>query len=178
MKWRSARCVISADASRVASRWHRNHPAQQGLPPTCIAQSENQTQARPMPRGTLAHGIVTLILAAACTWHGPPKADVEPRAATPVVVLAATGPVSKTQAQIALDEATATAASRKRAEELVTAVQAQTEVPLVRGNHARLLIDGPQTYKAMFAAVEKAHDHIHIETYIFADDEVGRRFAD
>ena len=130
-----------------------------------------------MPRGTLAHGIVALGL---LTWPapgtGPPKTDVEPRAATPVV-LAATGQVSQAQAQAAIDEATATAASRKRAEELVTAIQGQTGVPLIRGNHARLLIDGPATYKAILAAVEKAHDHIHIETYIFADDEIGRRFA-
>jgi cardiolipin synthase len=130
-----------------------------------------------MPRGTLAHGIVALgLLTVACAWHGPPKTDVEPRAATPVV-LAATGQVSQAQAQAAIDEATATAASRKRAEELVTAIQAQTGVPLIRGNHARLLIDGPATYKAILAAVEKAHDHVHIETYIFADDEIGRRFA-
>jgi cardiolipin synthase A/B len=132
-----------------------------------------------MPRATLAHGILALcaLLAFACAWHGPPKTDIEPRTATPVV-LAATGQVSKAQAEEAIDEATATAASRKRAEQLVTAIQAQTGVPLIRGNHTRLLIDGPQTYQAMLAAVEKAHDHIHIETYIFADDEVGHRFAD
>jgi cardiolipin synthase len=94
------------------------------------------------------------------------------------VVLAATGQVSNAQAQVAVDEAIATATSHKRAEQLVTAIQAQTGVPLIRGNHARLLIDGPQTYKAILAAVEKAHDHIHIETYIFSDDEVGRRFAE
>ncbi len=132
-----------------------------------------------MPRGTLAHGIVALcaLLAFACAWHGPPKSDLEPQAATPVV-LAATGQVSPAQAEDAIDEAVATAVSRRRAEQLVTAIQAQTGVPLIRGNHARLLIDGPKTYQAMLAAVEKAHDHIHIETYIFADDEIGQRFAD
>ena len=30
----------------------------------------------------------------------------------------------------------------------------------------------------MLAAVEAARDHVHIETYIFADDEIGRRFAE
>ena len=134
-----------------------------------------------MPRGTrVAHGIVALcaLLAFACAWQGPPKSDLEHQPATPVVVLATTGQVSPAQAEDAIDEAVATAASRRRAEQLVTAIQAQTGVPLIRGNHTRLLIDGPQTYQAMLAAVEKAHDHIHIETYIFASDEVGQRFAD
>ena len=133
-----------------------------------------------MPRGAPGHGIVAAcaLLTFACAWQGPPRADVEPGPAKPVVVLAATGQVSPAKAQDAIDAAVATTASRERAEQLVAAIQAQTGVPLIRGNHARLLIDGPQTYQAILAAVEKAHDHIHIETYIFADDEVGQRFAD
>jgi len=50
--------------------------------------------------------------------------------------------------------------------------------PLVAGNNATLLIDGPATYDAMFKAIQDAKDHINLETYIFEDDEVGRRFAD
>jgi cardiolipin synthase len=50
--------------------------------------------------------------------------------------------------------------------------------PLVAGNKVTLLIDGPATYDAMFKAIQNAKDHINLETYIFEDDEVGRRFAD
>ena len=50
--------------------------------------------------------------------------------------------------------------------------------PLVVGNGVQLLQDGPSTYRAMFAAIESARDHVHLETYIIEDDEVGRRFAD
>jgi cardiolipin synthase len=50
--------------------------------------------------------------------------------------------------------------------------------PLAAGNKATLLIDGPATYAAMFKAIEHAKDHVNLETYIFEDDEVGRRFAD
>jgi cardiolipin synthase len=50
--------------------------------------------------------------------------------------------------------------------------------PLVAGNKATLLIGGPATYDAMFKAIQNAKDHINLETYIFEDDEVGRRFAD
>jgi cardiolipin synthase len=49
--------------------------------------------------------------------------------------------------------------------------------PLITGNSVRLLIDGPATYAAMFAAIEAAQDHINLETYILDDDEVGQRFA-
>ena len=50
--------------------------------------------------------------------------------------------------------------------------------PLIAGNHATLLVDGPATYQAMFEAIRAAKDHINLETYIFDDDGVGRRFAD
>ena len=53
-----------------------------------------------------------------------------------------------------------------------------TGSPLVAGNRVTLLIDGPATYAAMFRAIENAKDHVNFETYIFDDDEVGRRFSD
>ena len=45
------------------------------------------------------------------------------------------------------------------------------------GNNVTLLIDGPTTYKSMYAAIQGAKDHINMETYSIEDDEVGRRFA-
>ncbi|MDO8704290.1 MAG: phospholipase D-like domain-containing protein [Sulfuricaulis sp.] len=50
--------------------------------------------------------------------------------------------------------------------------------PLVLGNKLVLLQDGPATYRAMFAAIRQAKDHISLETYIFEDDDIGRQFAD
>jgi len=50
--------------------------------------------------------------------------------------------------------------------------------PLIAGNRVRLLQNGPQTYRAMFAAIDAARDSINLETYILEDDEVGRRFVD
>jgi cardiolipin synthase len=50
--------------------------------------------------------------------------------------------------------------------------------PLVVGNKVTLLKDGPATYAAMFAAIAAARDHVHMETYIIEDDEVGAKFAD
>ena len=56
--------------------------------------------------------------------------------------------------------------------------QALAGNPLTTGNVVVLLEDGPATYKAMFAAIRGARDHINMETYIIEDDEIGRQFAD
>lgn len=50
--------------------------------------------------------------------------------------------------------------------------------PLVVGNKVELLVDGPTTYKSMYAAIENAKDHVNMETYIIDDDEIGRHFAE
>jgi cardiolipin synthase len=60
----------------------------------------------------------------------------------------------------------------------VAVEEAVARSPLVAGNAVSLLEDGPATYKAMFAAIERARDHINLQTYIFEDDEVGQRFAE
>ena len=60
----------------------------------------------------------------------------------------------------------------------IALVESISGSPLVAGNKVTLLIDGPATYDAMFRAIQNAKDHINLETYIFEDDEVGRRFAD
>jgi len=56
----------------------------------------------------------------------------------------------------------------------------ETEIvgsPLVAGNKVALLVDGPTTYKAMFAAIEQAKDHINMESYIIENDEIGQHLA-
>src|SRR5438874_8228060 len=49
--------------------------------------------------------------------------------------------------------------------------QAISEGPLLAGNRTRLLRDGPQTFKAMFSAMQGATNHINLEYYIFEDVE-------
>jgi cardiolipin synthase len=41
--------------------------------------------------------------------------------------------------------------------------------PLLTGNGVELLIDGPRTYDAMFAAIEKARDYVLVESFIFEE---------
>ena len=50
--------------------------------------------------------------------------------------------------------------------------------PVIAGNNASLLIDGPATFAAMFAAIEQARDHINLETYIFDAGDIGDKLAD
>ena len=49
--------------------------------------------------------------------------------------------------------------------------------PLVTGNRVDLLQDGPGTYAAMFEAIDKASDHINLESYILAAEGPGEEFA-
>jgi cardiolipin synthase len=57
-------------------------------------------------------------------------------------------------------------------------VERLTDAPLYRDNAVELLLDGPETHAAMLEAIASAEHHVHLETYIFADDEVGAQFAD
>ena len=41
--------------------------------------------------------------------------------------------------------------------------------PLLTGNHADLLIDGPRTYAAMFAAIARAREYVLVESFIFEE---------
>jgi cardiolipin synthase len=49
--------------------------------------------------------------------------------------------------------------------------------PARQGNLAMPLVDGKETYAEMARAIRSAKHHIHMEMYIFEEDEVGERFA-
>jgi len=49
--------------------------------------------------------------------------------------------------------------------------EAISESPLIAGNRTQLLRDGPQTFRAMFKAIQGATNHINLEYYIFEDVE-------
>src|SRR5690625_3000166 len=50
--------------------------------------------------------------------------------------------------------------------------------PLIGGNYARVLRDAEENYPAWLQAIAAARQHVHLENYIFADDDIGRAFAD
>jgi cardiolipin synthase len=61
--------------------------------------------------------------------------------------------------------------------ELIEAVRSYSSAPLATGNSVEVLVDGPETYDAIEKDLLAARRHIHIETFIFGADDVGRRFA-
>lgn len=61
--------------------------------------------------------------------------------------------------------------------ELVDSVRRNSSAPLMSGNDVRVLIDGPQTYASIETELRQARHHIHVETFIYGADEVGRRFG-
>jgi cardiolipin synthase A/B len=48
----------------------------------------------------------------------------------------------------------------------------------VPGNQAHLLIDGPNTYRAMLEVIRQATRWVHFENYIIRSDDAGWRFAE
>lgn len=52
------------------------------------------------------------------------------------------------------------------------------DLPITRFNHCRLLINGDETFSAIFDAIERAEDYILIEFYIIKDDNLGRELKD
>jgi cardiolipin synthase len=55
--------------------------------------------------------------------------------------------------------------------------RAKPPPPLSERNDAQILVDGPATHRAMFAAMEAARDNINLETYILEGGEIGERLA-
>lgn len=50
--------------------------------------------------------------------------------------------------------------------------------PLLAGNRVGLLVDGDEAYPVMLKAIANARESVAFCSYIFDDDEVGRRFGD
>lgn len=99
---------------------------------------------------------------------------------TPVVAFeGARGPVSDSRSAAIIDKLEGRSGDRDILQKHLAVEQAiNVGSPLVLGNKLTLLVDGPATYRAMFAAMRSARDHLHLETYIFEDDDIGRQFAD
>ncbi|MFV1987250.1 MAG: cardiolipin synthase [Gemmatimonadota bacterium] len=51
-------------------------------------------------------------------------------------------------------------------------------LPFTRGNDTRLLIDGDETFEAIFDVIDSAEEYIVSQFFIVNDDELGRRYKD
>lgn len=53
-----------------------------------------------------------------------------------------------------------------------------SDAPLIRGNSAHLLVDGPEAFASWLDAIARAERWIHLENYIIRDDRTGRSFRE
>jgi cardiolipin synthase len=53
-----------------------------------------------------------------------------------------------------------------------------SDAPLREGNRLALLKNGPDTYDDWLAAIARAERWIHLDNYIFENDEIGQRFSE
>lgn len=51
-------------------------------------------------------------------------------------------------------------------------------IPFTCGNRGRLLVDGKETFDAIFAALDAAEDYVLAQFYIIHDDEIGKQFKE
>ncbi|GAA5233670.1 cardiolipin synthase [Verticiella sediminum] len=55
---------------------------------------------------------------------------------------------------------------------------ASCDNPIATAQEADLLVDGAQTFDAIFTAIAEAREHVHLEYYIFATDRIGKALRD
>jgi cardiolipin synthase len=115
-------------------------------------------------------------LCAACTTSASLRSG-ENRGRQPVVTESGTVSESRSDQLIANVAGADTAKEKAELKTLTDHVRASLSQPLVAGNRATVLVDGPATFLAIDKAIAQARHHVHVETYIFADDEFGRNFS-
>jgi len=144
-------------------------------------------KAKPKARRVLVTGtasIATVLMFNACSTL-PEINYLEPALDQPQKTAATTPTISNAKGELSTSKAKALMRQRwknsstglENTQALAALEEAVTGSPLIAGNQVTLLFDGPQTMTAMMSAIRNAKDHIHLETYIFDQDELGLEFA-
>jgi cardiolipin synthase len=94
------------------------------------------------------------------------------RSRTPVDIESADGMVSRAE-RVQVTHQLTNAGDTKLLDYHLAAMRDIGAPPLITGNHVRLLIDGPGTYKAMFAAIQLAKHYVLVESFIFEEASAG-----
>lgn len=127
---------------------------------------------------TQLKGWLPLLALACAACVGPQvRESSEDQSASAVAVIAPQGMLSEKAGDAVLAKAANSNTRDTDVTELLDAVRQAVNAPFITGNSVRALIDGPQTLDAIGTAIAGAKHHIHLETYIFSDDEVGREIA-
>jgi cardiolipin synthase len=117
-----------------------------------------------------------IALAAGCAQL--PDAGLHMGTREPVAIESARGPLSTQRVAAILGGLSRDAGALDILQQHIAVEQAIVGSPLTAGNRVLLLQDGEDTYRAMFAAIDAATDHVNVETYKIEDDEIGRQFSE
>lgn len=121
-----------------------------------------------------------LLMLAGCTTqpqHTVPLAHVEDHHTPQILVNDGTRAASPSEYRGLLRGISDDAQRRAALDALIRITQSINGTGLTAGNEARILVDGPATFAAMFEDIERAEHSIHLETFIFEYDDVGEAFA-
>src|SRR6185437_3117546 len=124
-------------------------------------------RARSMAVGILCIALSELAGCATLPDIAPPQATGK---ASPRIV-GRRGPLTIEQSKAILERLGTDAGDDALLKRHTAYEEAISESPLIAGNRTRLLWDGPQTFKAMFSAIQGAANYIDLEYYIFEDVE-------
>ncbi len=102
---------------------------------------------------------------------GVPKVNDLPTGQAGTQIVGSRGPLSIQQSKAILERIAPQPGDAGILQRHVAIEQAIAETPLVAGNSTRLLVDGDQTFAAMFAAIKSAKSTLNLEYYIFEDVE-------
>lgn len=102
----------------------------------------------------------------------------EASAPRPLVIRTARGVLDDDASRTLLRDVAASPAQADLLLRMTVLQQGLTGRVLTADNQTELLVDGPAAYEAMFSAIRGARHHVHLETYILEDNEVGTTLAD
>lgn len=123
--------------------------------------------------------LATLLLAAASGCRSLPDVELArtlpvSRSKIPVDIESRDGMVSRA-ASLRLTRKLAATGDTALLDYHLAAMEEIGAPPLLLDNAVELLIDGPRTYRAMFAAIEAAREYVLVESFIFEEAVEGDR---
>ena len=129
--------------------------------------------------GRLASLVVLplLLLETGCA-NPPTLAEIRALRPEPTRILGPRGALDRRQIQLVLQGLREEGRGTDILDRHLGIEQAVADTPLTIGNRAALLVDGPPTFRAMFAAIRAARHHVNAEFFIVDPNGIGREFAD
>ena len=142
-----------------------------------MGSSDRMTEFKPFLPCLLTASM--LILAGGCATlpNVSQMIDEAPAGQQPARITSSKGLLSPQKSKAIMDRLKRSVDPTDLVERYSAVVESITDSTLTNGNKLTLLADGQATYQAMFKAIDDARDHINLESFIFEDDETGRKFA-